>query len=75
MQIIGPVVVFLHEHGIQRGHTSDAVQTCAEIFFGWFDTLERSLTGWADADRADLVAYRNRACSRSRALTRVAPTL
>lgn len=62
MQFIGPVVVVLQAHGIQRGHTSDAVRTCAEILFDWFDTLEQSSTASADADRADLVAYRNRAC-------------
>ena len=60
MQIIEPVVAFLHEHAVQRAHTADTVRTYAEILFDWFDTLEQSSIAWNDADGADLVAYRNR---------------
>jgi site-specific recombinase XerD len=60
MEIIEPVVAFLHEHAIQRAHTNDTVRTYAEILFDWFDTLEQSSIAWDEADGADLVAYRNR---------------
>jgi integrase/recombinase XerD len=60
MQIIEPVVAFLHEHGIQRTHTADTVRTYAEILYDWFDTLEQNSITWNDVDGADLVAYRNR---------------
>jgi hypothetical protein len=65
MEIIEPVVAFLHEHAIQRAHTADTVRTYAEILFDWFDTLEQSSIAWDDADGADLVAYRNRMLSQS----------
>ncbi len=65
MQIIEPVVAFLHEHGIQRAHTADTIRTYAEILFDWFDTLEQSSIGWDDTDGADLVAYRNRMLTES----------
>jgi site-specific recombinase XerD len=60
MEIIEPVVAFLHEHAIQRAHSNDTVRTYAEILFDWFDTLEQSSIAWDEADGADLVAYRNR---------------
>jgi integrase/recombinase XerD len=60
MEIIEPAVAFLHEHAIQRAHTTDTVRTYSEILFDWFDTLEQSQIVWSDADGADLVAYRNR---------------
>jgi hypothetical protein len=41
MEIVEPVVAFLHEHAIQRAHTADTVRTYAEILFDWFDTLEQ----------------------------------
>ena len=64
MQIIEPAVAFLHEHAIQRAHTADTVRTYAETLYDWFDTLEQSGISWADADGADLVAYRNRMLTR-----------
>jgi integrase/recombinase XerD len=60
MEIVEPVVAFLHEHAIQRAHTADTARTYAEILFDWFDTLEQSSIAWDNADGADLVAYRNR---------------
>lgn len=60
MQIIEPVVAFLHEHAIQRAHTADTVRTNAEILYDWFDTLEQNGIAWCDVDAVDLVAYRNR---------------
>jgi integrase/recombinase XerD len=60
MEIIEPVVAFLHEHAIQRAHTNDTVRTYAEILFDWIDTLEQSSIAWDEADGADLVACRNR---------------
>jgi integrase len=60
MEIMEPVVAFLHEHAVQRAHTNDTVRTYAEVLFDWFDTLEQSSIAWDDADGADLVAYRNR---------------
>jgi site-specific recombinase XerD len=65
MEIIEPVVAFLHEHAIQRAHTADTVRTYAEILFDWFDTLEQSSIAWDNADGADLVAYRNRMLTQS----------
>src|ERR1700722_2055966 len=65
MEIIEPVVAFLHEHAIHRAHTADTVRTYAEILFDWFDTLEQSSIAWDDADGADLVAYRNRMLTQS----------
>ena len=74
MQIIEPVVAFLHEHGIQRAHTADTVRAYAEIAFDWFDTLEQSSISWDEADGVDLVAYRNRMLTQSRTLqTRSGP--
>jgi site-specific recombinase XerD len=60
LQLIEPAIAFLHEHGVQRAHTADTVRTYAEILCDWFDTLEQNRIEWADADAADLVAYRNR---------------
>ena len=60
MQLIEPAVAFLHEHAVQRAHTSDTVRTYTEILYDWFDTLEQNGISWADADAVDLVAYRNR---------------
>lgn len=65
MEIMEPVVAFLHEHAVQRAHTADTVRTYAEILFDWFDTLEQSSIAWDDADGADLVAYRNRMLTQS----------
>src|SRR5438105_19879 len=56
MAIIEPVMAYLHEHGIQRAHSTDTVRTYAETLFDWFDTLEQSSIAWDDADGADLVA-------------------
>jgi len=55
MDIIEPVVAFLHEHAIQRAHTADTLRTYAEILFDWFDTLEQSSIAWDQVDGADLV--------------------
>jgi len=60
MQLLEPVVAFLHEHAIQRAHTADTVRTYMEILYDWFDALEQSGIAWRDADAIDLVAYRNR---------------
>jgi site-specific recombinase XerD len=59
MQLIEPAVAFLHEHFVQRAHTTETLRTYAEILVDWFDTLERSDVPWATADAVDLVAYRN----------------
>ncbi len=58
--LIEPAVAFLHEHGVQRGHTPDTVRTYAEILYDWFETLEQNELDWCRAAPADLVAYRNR---------------
>ena len=39
MEIIEPVVAFLHEHAIQRAHTNDTVRTYAEILFDWIGSF------------------------------------
>lgn len=52
--------LFLHEHAVERAHTTDTLRTYAEILYDWFDTLEQNRIVWTDADAADLVAYRNR---------------
>jgi len=65
MELIEPVVAFLHEHAVQRAHTGDTVRTYAEILFDWFDTLEQSSIAWDEADGADVVAYRNRMLTQS----------
>jgi integrase/recombinase XerD len=58
--LIEPAVAYLHEHAVQRAHTSDTVRTYAEILYDWFETLEQNRIEWRDADAADLIAYRNR---------------
>jgi len=63
LQLIEPVIAFLHEHAIQRAHTADTVRTYAEILYDWFDTLEQNGLQWSEADAVDLVAYRNRMLS------------
>ena len=63
LNLIEPAVAFLHEHGVERGHTDDTVRTYAEILYDWFDTLEQNEIDWRDAAPADLVAYRNRMMS------------
>lgn len=63
MQLIEPVVAFLHEHSIQRAHSADTLRTYAEILLDWFDTLEQNDILWTAADAVDLVAYRNRMLS------------
>lgn len=60
MELIEPALGFLHEHAIQRAHTSDTVRTYLEILYDWFDALEQSGIQWQQADAIDLVAYRNR---------------
>ena len=60
MDLIEPAVAYLHEHAVQRAHTSDTVRTYAEILYDWFETLEQNRIEWRDADAADLIAYRNR---------------
>jgi integrase/recombinase XerD len=42
LQLIEPVVAFLHEHGVQRAHTADTLRTYAEILYDWFETLEQN---------------------------------
>jgi len=69
MDIIEPVVAFLHEHAIQRAHTADTLRTYAEILFDWFDTLEQSSIAWDQVDGADLVVYRNRMLKQPSPLT------
>jgi site-specific recombinase XerD len=58
--LIEPAVAFLHEHAVERAHTSDTVRTYAEILYDWFDTLEQNGIRWKEADTVDLVCYRNR---------------
>src|SRR5665213_1286581 len=60
LALIEPAVAFLHEHGVQRAHTQDTLRTYAEVLYDWFDTLEQNSILWAEADAADLIAYRNR---------------
>ena len=60
LELIEPVVAFLHEHAVQRAHTTDTVRTYSEILYDWFETLEQNCIVWRDAAAADLVAYRNR---------------
>jgi len=64
-QLIEPVVVFLHEHSIQRAHSAETVRTYSEILFDWFETLEQNNIDWQTADAVDLVAYRNRMLQQS----------
>jgi integrase len=52
--------LFLHEHAVERAHTTDTLRTYAEILYDWFDTLEQNRIIWTEAGAADLVAYRNR---------------
>jgi site-specific recombinase XerD len=59
-KLIEPVVAFLHEHGVERGHSSDTVRTYSEILYDWFETLEQNDLDWRTVVPADLVAYRNR---------------
>jgi integrase/recombinase XerD len=61
--MIEPAVAFLHEHGVERGHTDDTVRTYAEILYDGFETLEQNDLNWCAAAPADLVAYRNRMMS------------
>ena len=58
--LIEPAVAFLHEHAVERAHTSDTVRTYAEVLYDWFDTLEQNGITWQAADSVDLVRYRNR---------------
>lgn len=60
LELIEPVLAFLHEHAVQRAHTTDTVRTYSEILYDWFETLEQNRIAWRDAAAADLVAYRNR---------------
>jgi len=60
LELIEPVVAFLHEHAVQRAHTADTVRTYSEILYDWFETLEQNRIVWRDAAAADLVDYRNR---------------
>jgi integrase len=60
LELIEPAVAFLHEHAVQRAHTTDTVRTYSEILYDWFETLEQNRIAWRDAAAADLVAYRNR---------------
>jgi site-specific recombinase XerD len=61
--------LFLHEHAVERAHTTDTLRTYAEILYDWFDTLEQNRIVWNDAGAADLVAYRNRMLLESSAHT------
>ncbi len=58
--LIESAVAFLHEHAVERAHTSDTVRTYAEVLYDWFDTLEQNGITWQEADTVDLVRYRNR---------------
>jgi site-specific recombinase XerD len=59
-ELIEPAVAFLHEHFVQRAHTSDTLRTYTEVLYDWFETLEQNRISWTDADATDLIAYRNR---------------
>lgn len=60
LELIEPALAFLHEHAVQRAHTTDTVRTYSEILYDWFETLEQNRIAWRDAAAADLIAYRNR---------------
>lgn len=60
MQLIEPVVAFLHELSIQRAQTADTLRSYTEILYDWFETLEQNNINWAEAGAVDLIAYRNR---------------
>lgn len=60
LELVEPAVAFLHEHAVQRAHTTDTLRTYAEILYDWFETLEQNRIAWSEADAADLIAYRNR---------------
>lgn len=60
LELIEPVLAFLHEHAVQRAHTADTVRTYFEILYDWFETLEQNHIHWRDAAAMDLIAYRNR---------------
>jgi site-specific recombinase XerD len=59
-KLIEPVLAFLHEHGIERGHSTETVRTYSEILYDWFETLEQNELDWRAVMASDLVAYRNR---------------
>jgi integrase len=60
MGLIEAAVSFLHEHAIQRAHTSETLRTYTELLYDWFDALEQSAIPWNEVDTSDLIAYRNR---------------
>jgi site-specific recombinase XerD len=70
LELIEPAVAFLHEHAVQRAHTTDTLRTYAEILYDWFDTLEQNRIAWSVADAADLIAYRNRMLTQESAHTK-----
>ncbi|MGH8207142.1 MAG: tyrosine-type recombinase/integrase [Steroidobacteraceae bacterium] len=70
LELIEPAVAFLHEHAVQRAHTTDTLRTYAELLYDWFETLEQNCIGWHSADAADLVAYRNRMLTQPSAHTK-----
>lgn len=63
LQLIEPALAFLHEHAVQRAHTTDTLRTYMEILYDWFGALERGGIVWSAADAADLIGYRNRMLS------------
>ena len=65
LALIEPTVAFLHEHAVERAHTSDTVRTYVEVLYDWFDTLEQNGIAWENADTVDLVRYRNRMMTQS----------
>lgn len=66
VRLIEPVLAFLHEHGVERGQSTETVRTYCEILYDWFETLEQNDLDWRSVLPADLVAYRNRMmCERS----------
>jgi site-specific recombinase XerD len=59
-ELIEPAIAYLHEHAIQRAHSTETLRTYAEALYDWLDALEQSGISWGEADAIDLVAYRNR---------------
>ena len=57
LELIEPVVAFLHEHAVQRAHTTDTVRTYSEILYDWFETLEQNRIVWRDA-AAEQICHR-----------------
>lgn len=58
-QLIEPAVAYLHEHFVQRAHTTDTLRTYTEILYDWFETLEQNVIAWSEADAVNLAETRH----------------